>query len=172
MVTITNYLNKERCQKIALRYTNKENFYNEANVAFNISIENGWIDEICKHMEIDTLNKKPPRFYWTKERCITESKKYKTIQEFSEKSNWVYNKSKKNDWLKDMNLINNRKYKPIGYWKIKENCEKEALKYETFTDFQTYSKSGYLYAWKNDWLDDICSHMKKYKRIKKELINN
>lgn len=41
----------------------------------------------------------------------------------------------------------------------KEKCKEEALKYESRVEFQRLNRTAYNKAWKNGWLDDICSHM-------------
>ena len=41
---------------------------------------------------------KPP-YYWTQERCMEESKKYKTRSEFSKYSNGAYTKARKMGWI-------------------------------------------------------------------------
>lgn len=38
-------------------------------------------------------------------------------------------------------------------------CAEEALQYRYRTDFSINSKSAYMSAWKNEWLNEICSHM-------------
>lgn len=43
----------------------------------------------------------------------------------------------------------------------KEKCMFEALKYETRYQFQLKSKGAYSAAFRNKWLDEICSHMNK-----------
>lgn len=48
--------------------------------------------------------------------------------------------------------------KPKGYW-TKENCAKEAAKYESRSAFGKACSSAYSIAHRNGWLDDICSHM-------------
>jgi len=40
----------------------------------------------------------------------------------------------------------------------KEKCQEEALKYNTKSEFKSKSLA-YSPAWKNGWLDEICSHM-------------
>jgi len=54
-----------------------------------------------------------------------------------------------------------------NYW-TKENCEKEALKYLTKSEFQKEGRKAYRVAQKNKWLEDICKHMiplgNRYKR--------
>jgi predicted GIY-YIG superfamily endonuclease len=41
----------------------------------------------------------------------------------------------------------------------KEKCQEEALKYKSRGDYQKNSKSSYIKAVKEKWLDEICSHM-------------
>jgi hypothetical protein len=48
--------------------------------------------------------------------------------------------------------------KTRNYW-TKDKCHQEALKYETKRNFKEYSGSAYYHANKNQWIDDICSHM-------------
>jgi hypothetical protein len=170
MITLTLYLTKEKCAKIAQRYANKEDFFQEANVAFNISVEFGWIDEICMHMNAGVVKQNEPktrnkRNFWTKQRCIEESLNYKTLQEFKKQSNWVYNKLKKNNWLKHIKLPDKPKYKAVGYWTI-NTCKEEALKYDALTDFIHNSTAAYYQTWKNQWIDEVCDHLVKYKRKK------
>ena len=55
---------------------------------------------------------KKPRNYWTKEKCIIESKKYKTRTEFSKKSSRAYQLCLKNNWINTYTKSNlyNKKY--------------------------------------------------------------
>lgn len=46
-----------------------------------------------------------------------------------------------------------------GYWTF-DNVKENALKYKTRNDFCKLSKSAYLAAYRNGWLDDVCKHMK------------
>jgi len=40
-----------------------------------------------------------------------------------------------------------------------DDCKEEALKYKTRKEFSIKSRSAYISAYRNKWLDDICSHM-------------
>lgn len=56
---------------------------------------------------------------------------------------------------------------------VKENCYKEALKYNTRMEFQDNSRGAYMSACRNKWLNEICSHMELLQRdkwIKKEAL--
>lgn len=50
----------------------------------------------------------------------------------------------------------NRKHS--GYW-TKEVCEQESLKYTTKEDFKKGCNGAYQKAYKNGWMESICSHM-------------
>lgn len=51
-------------------------------------------------------------------------------------------------------------FEKTGKSRTKEECRKEALKYETKKEFNEKSPSVSRYAYTNGWLDEICSHMK------------
>ena len=50
--------------------------------------------------------------------------------------------------------------KPNGFW-TKERCRKEALKYKSRNDFRKGVGSNWAYriSLKNNWMNDICTHM-------------
>lgn len=112
------------------------------------------------------MNTKPANYkpdnYWTKERCHQEALKYTTRRDFYTKSYSAYSKATSKGWLYEIttHLPNDRF--PRGYW-TKEQCAKEAKKYEIRKDFHIQSPSGYLTALKNGWLDEICTHMRSRK---------
>jgi hypothetical protein len=53
--------------------------------------------------------KRKPRNYWTKEKCIIESKKYNSRKEFDKKSRGAYSASLKNGWLEDFTWLNDKR---------------------------------------------------------------
>src|SRR4051812_9849898 len=54
--------------------------------------------------------------------------------------------------------MNTKSKKPHRYW-TKENCQKEALKYNSRTEFKKNSIGAYDKARDNNWVNEICSHM-------------
>lgn len=48
--------------------------------------------------------------------------------------------------------------KPRGYWTL-ERCKKDALKYNSRSEWQKKSGSVYGCAGKNGWRDECCLHM-------------
>ena len=98
------------------------------------------------------------KIIWTKDRCILEALKYNTKNSFRNNSPSAYNKSLKKKWINDICIHMNEIKKPKDYWS-KERCQEEALKYKTRGEF-SIKNSGYSKAWENNWLDEICTHMK------------
>ena len=43
---------KEKCLEEALKYNSRTDFFNSNGSAYNRSIRNGWLDEICSHMMV------------------------------------------------------------------------------------------------------------------------
>ena len=89
---------KEKCQVEALKYKTRSEFEREKVSAYNASLRNKWLDEICVHM----LLTKKIKYYWTKERCLIEAMKYKTKKDFYLNNKSAYNASLKNKWLDDI----------------------------------------------------------------------
>ena len=48
----------------------------------------------------------------------------------------------------------------VQHW-TKERCIEEAKKYKTRKSFQKECRGGYAAAYRNKWLDEICSHMER-----------
>ena len=92
---------------------------------------------------------------WNKNKCIEESKKYKSRSEFSSKSHSAYQKSLKNGWLDEMTwLTNTRKY-PRGYWTVKEHVIEEAKKYTSKKDFENANIGAFLSAYRHGWIKEM-----------------
>jgi hypothetical protein len=100
------------------------------------------------------------RYYWTKENCKKEALRYNTRKSFSVGSPRAYEILRKNDLLDEVCSHMKREKLPHNYWCDIENCKKEALKYKTRTEFSNNSKYVYTLSMRNNWLDDICKHMK------------
>lgn len=152
--------NKEECIKEALKYNNRVEFWKKSGSACNSALANNWLNEICSHMEYLSNPK------WTKENCLKESLKYKTRKEFWENKSGAYKASEENKWLEDIcsHMENNGRLRTKnGNWN-KENCQIEALKYKTKTEFTKKCSGAYLSSSRNGWIDEICSHMKKYSK--------
>lgn len=158
-----NYWTKERCAGEAIKYSSRKKFATNSNSAYQSAKKNGWLDEICEHIPKKEIK---PNGYWTIERCISEAQKYKNRKEFIKNSYSAYQISLRNGWI-DIVCKNLPGWMPKGYW-TKEKCKEEAAKYKTRVDFELGSSSACQISRRNNWIDEICSHMEilgtKYKR--------
>ena len=90
---------KEICGKEAIKYKYRKEFQKKSYNAYQAARYNGWLNEICKHME---FKKKPNKYWHDKENCKNEALKYRTKTDFIKKSQHVYNISLKNGWLDEI----------------------------------------------------------------------
>jgi predicted GIY-YIG superfamily endonuclease len=104
---------------------------------------------------------------WTFETCKEEALKFSSRLEFQKKSSSAWGKCRRNNWLDDVCTHMTELRKPKGYWTL-ERCKKESLKYTSRLEFKNNSSSVWGICRNNNWLDDVCNHMKlignKYKR--------
>ncbi len=90
--------------------------------------------------------------YWSKERCIEESKKYKTISEYQDKNQSSYHAAKVNGWIEEFTWLE-RQILPSGYWNY-EHCMEESKKYKKLIDFKNNSQRAYNVAIANGWISE------------------
>lgn len=101
------------------------------------------------------MNKK----YWTKEKCQEESLKYYEKIDFLINNASVYVISYKNGWLNEICSHMKVNRIPKSYW-TKENSHMVSLKCKNRVEFRNLYWSAYTVSKENNWLDEICSHMK------------
>ena len=102
---------------------------------------------------------KKPRHYWTYERCQEEALKYNTTSDFHKRSRNAYDAAWRKNFLHDICKHMKETRKGNNYWN-KERCASEAIKYSNRKSFKLGSPSAYISARLNNWLDEICKHMK------------
>jgi len=156
-----NYWTKENCKQAALKCKSRTEFKGKHGGAYHVCYKNGWLDELCSHVEQKT---KPPN-YWTKEKCREAALECKTRLEFYEKHGGAHNACYKNKWLDEVCSHMEQKTKPPNYW-TKENCKQTALKCKTRSDFYEKHGGAYRVCLKNNWMDELCSHMEQKIKLK------
>ena len=160
--TVTRYINKTGLQPVHLQLTD----YISVEIAQKLEGEyvqkyrdNGWhVLNIAKTGGIggDIL-------YWTYEKCIEESQKYKRRSDFNLHSKGAYDACRRNGWIKDV-YKHMKEYlsKPSGYW-TKERCITEAQKYSTLKEFRNNSSGAYGRVCREKWLTEIHQYLKPIK---------
>ena len=102
--------------------------------------------------------------YWTYKRVRKEAKKYKTRTEFKSGSRGAYNVALNLGWAEAVCLHMPKTSKPRDYWTLAKT-KKEAKKYKSRTAFKKGSRGAFGAAYRNDWLDAVCSHMESVSDI-------
>ena len=153
--TPDKYWTKERCYEEARKYSSKQELRENCSSAYTIAWRNKWLDDYT------WFNKKrnAPNKKWTKETTEKEARKYKTRDEFRRNSSGAYTAALNNNWMSEYTWFGPTRH-PNGYWNSKEHCQKEALKYNTRTEFKQNNSAAYRSACEHKWIDDITKHMK------------
>lgn len=95
---------------------------------------------------------------WNKALCLKVSATFNTMSQFQLEEGSAYNFAARNNFLDEIRKGMKQHRKPKWYWSF-ANCQSEAIKFKTRTEFQKKSRGAYKSAYRNKWLDDICSHM-------------
>ena len=153
----------ELVQQEALKYQTRNNFQTGSSSAYQSARRNGWLDEVCSHMERPERLSEPSK--WTFAAIRQEALKYETRSKFKNKSASAYNAASKNGWLNEACTHMERPNKSIKW--TSEAVEQEALKFKTRNEFRKGSRNAYAVARRNGWLDTVCNHMSKPERLRK-----
>ena len=143
---------KERCHEEALKYERHTDFYKKSKKAYSAASRHGWLDEIRSHMVFS----RKPNSYWTKEHCLKEAKKYKTLREFRAQDTAAYAATVNHGWQDEVfeRLL---RFKPTVW--TKEMCAVQAKKYTSKANFRKGSIGAYNTATRKKWIEEICTHM-------------
>lgn len=99
---------KETVAKEAKKYKTRKEFFTSNNSAYTLASKNGWLKEVCSHMEYPN-GRKHGFGYWTKERCYQAAKKCRTKKEFREKYPTACTKCASNGWDDAVEHLKGRK---------------------------------------------------------------
>ena len=142
-----NKWNYETCFETAKRFKTRNDFKKKEVGAYTRALNQGWLNDYVWLAEPATGKTR-----WTKERCLEEAKKYQTLKEFQDQSNYAYTKAKKLNWLRDYTWFFDTKDKQIEW--SREACYNEALKFNSRTIFRKKCSSAFNVAKKMGWLSD------------------
>ena len=91
---------------------------------------------------------------WDYETCKEFCKNYAYKSEVRAANCTCYTTCLKNNWFEEFGIAD-KKVHPNGCWNIKDNCIKEAKKYNSRTEFIIKSIGAYRGAKRNGWLKDV-----------------
>ena len=104
-----------------------------------------------------------PNKKWSLVSLRTEAAQYSSRNAFNKGSRKAYKAAWKMDILNEICQHMTRPQSVIK-WTL-ETLKVEAQRYKTRTEFAKGSSGAYNAAWRNGWLDIVCSHMPKAKRL-------
>lgn len=94
-----------------------------------------------------------------KELCHFEALKYSSKTKFKQQARIYYNFCKRNGFLNEVcSHMKKYNYTKKGFWTI-DKCQEKALLCEKRVDFQKLYAGAYFSAYRNEWLEKLCSHM-------------
>lgn len=138
---LTDYLSKEEAAEI------------EVNTIIEYA-KNGWC--ILNKKSGGDLGSKIRKY--TKQYCKEITSQYDDKKIFQDSNPTFYRYLIKRGWLDELcsHMVNQKKKN--GYW-TKERCKEAAEKYNKRIDFQKGNPAAHNAAFRNGWLDEICTHM-------------
>ncbi|MCQ2348952.1 MAG: DEAD/DEAH box helicase family protein [Paludibacteraceae bacterium] len=134
---------EEELRQIALKYTNRKDFYTLDSAAYRAALRKGILQQIMEHMPSPTKR--------SKEECAEVALLYKTRKEFEKNEVNVAAYARRHGWMDEICAhMQNVKVK----WTIKK-CQKVASQYNTYIEFIRNEPNAYASARHNGWLDKI-----------------
>ena len=134
------------------KYSSRTEFKKNSETAYNSALKNNWIDEMNW---LDKNSNKLPKGYWkNKENMMQEARKYSTKEEFKKGNLTAFLAAYKYGYIDEMHWLVKKKQHKWGYWNYK-NIEKEAIKYNTKTEFFKGNQTAYRAALKLGIIDDF-----------------
>lgn len=91
---------KDSCKDASSKCKTLTEFYKTYRSAYHKSLKEGFINEICGHM-VKTKPNKPSK-YWTKNKIISDSKKYANMTDYFKNVPEAYKAAKRNKWIKKL----------------------------------------------------------------------
>ena len=140
----------EKLKAEALKYKTRKEFRAKNPSAFQIAFREGFLDEICSHMQYICRK-------WTNKEIIEEGLKHNTLASFRKASSSAYSIAHTRGLIKEI-----RKNMVILHrsWTNKQ-LRLEAKKYKNKKEFRLVNPSAYIVAHKRGILDKICAHMER-----------
>lgn len=132
----------------AKKYKTRSEFSKAKPGAYEYALKHDLLDKCMWFNE-----SKKPNGYWTYEKCLEESKKYKYRGDYRTGSHGSYKVAVRNRWIDDFIWLLKQKPNSRRVW-TEEKCREEAKKYKSSSEFKKGNKSAYKAATRYKWLRD------------------
>lgn len=136
--------NFENCQNEVHKYENIKELKKHSSGCYYGIIRNKW-------KSVFFPNLKDGSHKWTnKDQCIKRAKEFENFSTFMRQSYDCYLLMKEKGWLDEV-FKDKQSHKPKDFWNSFQNCQNEALKYNTITQLKRGNKSCYTSIISNEW---------------------
>jgi len=143
---------KENVIEESKKYSTRTEFKNGSSKAYEYARLNKWLDEMTW---LSNNGDKHPMGYWKiRENIMNEAKKYSTKADFQKGNLTAFLAAHKYGYIDEFYWMIIKKEHKNGYWTY-ETIEKEALKYNTKTEFFKGNQTAYRAALKLGIIDDF-----------------
>jgi hypothetical protein len=144
----------QKCLSVARSCGSISQFKTRFGGAYSAARRNGWIPAIRKAAKFPYG--RVPNGLITLEYSIQIAKKYKNTQSLRKYAPEVYNKCSRMGWLKSLYDKSGLEKQVADKWTF-ETCLEKMRDSESLEEFRTNYSGAYSSAWKNGWLDELCS---------------
>ena len=153
--------NKENVINESKKYDNITDFRKNSITAYQAAKKEGYLNELiwlkntkC-YSKKKIKNSKHLKGYWkNRENIMAEARKYSTKEEFKKGNLTAFLAAYKYGYIDEMYWLVKKKQHKWGHWTY-ENIEKEAIKYNTKTEFFKGNQTAYRAALKLGIIDDF-----------------
>jgi predicted GIY-YIG superfamily endonuclease len=141
--------------KEAKKYTSRSSFQAGSSSAHQAAKRLGILEQVCKHM----IQKSVPVGYWTRDRILSVSQKYSTLNDFWKNESKTAKAARRLGVYQEVISHLRRTRTPQGFW-TPEKIRAEARIFKHRVDFWKNSPSAYKAAGDLGIRDEVCKHMK------------
>ena len=152
MKNLRQALTKERCLENAKKYDTVLEWSKKGGGEYKFARMHEWFDECISHM-VKYVNPKS----LTKERCLSDAKKYNKRSDWNKFNSTTYKYACLNGWMKE---CCSHMTGGATYWE-KEDIIENSKKYSKNSTWRKENPKMYNYAYKHGWLDECTKHMEK-----------
>lgn len=149
------YWNRTTIAKEAKKYTSRSSFQEGSPSAYQTASRLRILGQVCKHM----VQKSVPVGYWTRDRILSVSQKYSTLNDFLKNEGKAAKAARRLGVYQEVISHLRRTRTPPGFW-TPEKIRAEARMFEHRVDFWKNSPGAYKAAGDLGIRDEVCKHMK------------
>lgn len=145
---------KENVLADAQKYNYQSEWAKASGGAFSSAKRNGWIEEVCAHMQ----SPKVPMGHWTVRNLVEDAKKHRTRSGWRNENPSAYATARVKGCLEECCAHMVRTRNPDGHW-TRDRVIESARVYQTIAAWSLAHSGAYDAAKSKGWMDEATKHM-------------